>query len=71
MRSITLSIFLCLILLNLTFAFDKQRDCKCRSPINGRIVNGRKAVHGSYPWQLSIQPEDDPQVRLIALWNGL
>ena len=68
MRSINLSIFLCLILFNLAFAFDKQRDCKCRSPINGRIINGRDAVHGSYPWQLSIQPEDDFKVRCVLLF---
>ena len=65
MRSINLSILVCLILLNLALAFNKQRDCKCRSPIRARIINGRDAVNGSYPWQLSMQIDDRSEVRFI------
>ena len=66
MRSIHLSILLCLILFNLAFAFDKQRDCKCLSPNTGyRVVNGKNASDGSYPWQLSLQLGDSFKVRLI------
>lgn len=38
----------------LTYALDKQRDCKCRLNVGSRIVGGRKAANNKYPWFVSM-----------------
>lgn len=59
MRSILLTILVGLFCVSAVFAFNRERDCKCRSPVKGRIIGGRTADKTSYPWQVSMSLKED------------
>ena len=52
-------------------ALNKARDCKCRISTQNRIINGKLAANGSYPWYATIEFQLDQKIILLSKLKNL